>query len=205
MRVHVAHAQSEQMFLLDESQDLVIVRHDNPIQLLQKPQHDGARLQIADRQFADNEGMCRNLFSNEQISQYVIVPAQMVQSTPRCPPVSRNLRSATAHRLQMRLRTAQPGQPACGFTLNQGLKRRTHQSGLFTDPRELLRVGNQIIVEYDCRPHRLPRRRTASFKASLDVNYNAWQSAIALCRAVFVSGWPCTASFNPNHSGGPPQ
>ncbi len=78
MRVHVAHAQSEQMFLLDESQDLVIVRHDNPIQLLQKPQHDGARLQIADRQFADNEGMCRNLFSNEQISQYVIVPAQMV-------------------------------------------------------------------------------------------------------------------------------
>ncbi|HUD58646.1 MAG TPA: hypothetical protein VMQ99_04015 [Acetobacteraceae bacterium] len=76
MRVHVARAQSEQMFLLDESQDLVIVRHDNPIQLLQKPQHDGARLQIADRQFADNEGMCRNLFSNEQISQYVIVPAR---------------------------------------------------------------------------------------------------------------------------------
>src|ERR1700733_8612073 len=112
-------------------------------------------------------------------------------STPRCPPVSRNLRSATAHRLQMRLRTAHPGQPACGFTLDQGLKRRTHQSGLFTDPRELPRVGNQIIVEYDCRPHRLPRRRTASFKASLDVNYNAWRSAIALCRAVFVSGCLC--------------
>ena len=78
MRVYVSHAQSEQMFFFDEAQDLVIMRHDDPIQILQERQDFSPRLQIAGRQLADDEGVRHNLFAIEQFSQDCIVPAQMV-------------------------------------------------------------------------------------------------------------------------------
>ena len=70
--VHVTQAQPEQALLLDEAQDLVIARHDDPIKLPQNVQHHVARSEIADRQLSDNEGMRHNLPTIEQICQHLI-------------------------------------------------------------------------------------------------------------------------------------
>ena len=66
------------MLVLNQTQNIVIGRNQDLSQIPQILKYGRARCEIADRQFADHEGMHHNLLSAQQVRKNLIGVAQMV-------------------------------------------------------------------------------------------------------------------------------